>query len=81
MHINALTRLILINSGGILEKILFPGETCMQITCDLYKDWKFTEQGLPSDLIKRGMAVEDTNENNPTGIQLLMLDYPYAIEG
>ncbi|MCI50200.1 lipoxygenase, partial [Trifolium medium] len=24
----------------------------MQITCDLYKDWKFTEQGLPSDLIK-----------------------------
>jgi lipoxygenase len=27
------------------------------------------------------MAVEDTDENNPTGIQLLMLDYPYAIDG
>lgn len=53
MHINALTRLILINSGGILERMLFPGETCMQITCDLYKEWKFTEQGLPADLIKR----------------------------
>ena len=53
MHINALTRLILINSGGILERMLFPGETCMQITCDLYKEWKFIEQGLPADLIKR----------------------------
>jgi len=48
MHINALTRLILINSGGILERMLFPGETC-----DLYKEWKFTELGLPADLIKR----------------------------
>lgn len=53
MHINALTRLILINSGEILERMLFPGETCMQITCDLYKEWKFTEQGLLADLIKR----------------------------
>ncbi|CAK8560106.1 unnamed protein product [Lathyrus sativus] len=81
MHINALTRHILINSGGILEKILFPGETCMQITCDLYKEWKFIEQGLPADLLKRGMAVEDLDENNPNGIQLLLLDYPYAIDG
>ncbi|XP_058743456.1 linoleate 9S-lipoxygenase-like [Vicia villosa] len=81
MHINALTRHILVNSGGILEKILFPGETCMQITCDLYKEWKFTEQGLPADLLKRGMAVESLDENNPNGIQLLMLDYPYAIDG
>lgn len=27
------------------------------------------------------MAVEDPDENNPAGIQLLMLDYPYAIDG
>lgn len=27
------------------------------------------------------MAVEDPDENNPSGIQLLMLDYPYAIDG
>jgi lipoxygenase len=27
------------------------------------------------------MALEDQDENNSTGIQLLMLDYPYAIDG
>lgn len=81
MHINGLARLILINSGGILETILFPGEICMQISCDLYKEWRFNEQGLPADLLKRGMAVRDTDTNNPTGIQLLLLDYPYAIDG
>lgn len=53
MHINALARLILINSGGIFERILFPGEICMQISCDLYKEWRFNEQGLPADLLKR----------------------------
>jgi len=53
MHINALARLILINSGGILERILFPGEICMHISSDLYKEWRFNEQGLPADLLKR----------------------------
>ncbi|XP_061376036.1 linoleate 9S-lipoxygenase 6-like [Gastrolobium bilobum] len=81
MHINALARLILINSGGIHERILFPGEVCMQISCELYKEWRFDEQGLPADLLKRGMAVEDPDINNPTGIQLLLLDYPYATDG
>nr|KYP37641.1 Lipoxygenase 1 [Cajanus cajan] len=27
------------------------------------------------------MAVEDTDKNNPTGIQVLLLDYPYATDG
>ncbi|KHN22174.1 Linoleate 9S-lipoxygenase 5, chloroplastic [Glycine soja] len=81
MHINALARLILINSGGIFERILFPGEICMQISCDLYKEWRFNEQGLPADLLKRGMAVKDPDKNNPTRIQLLLLDYPYATDG
>ncbi|KAG4940706.1 hypothetical protein AAZX31_16G076100 [Glycine max] len=81
MHINALARLILINSGGIFERILFPGEICMQISCDLYKEWRFKEQGLPADLLKRSMAVKDSDINNPTGIQLLLLDYPYATDG
>lgn len=53
MHINALARLILINSGGILERTLLTGEISMQFTSDLYKDWRFDEQGLPADLLKR----------------------------
>ncbi|RDX63857.1 Linoleate 9S-lipoxygenase 5, chloroplastic, partial [Mucuna pruriens] len=81
MHINALARFIFINSGGILERILFPGEICMQISSDLYKEWKFDEQGLPADLLKRGMAVEDPDSNNPSGILLLLQDYPYATDG
>ncbi|KAG2381012.1 Linoleate 9S-lipoxygenase [Vigna angularis] len=59
----------------------FKGEICMQISCDLYKEWRFIDQGLPADLLKRGMAVQDPDMNNPTGIQLLLLDYPYATDG
>ncbi|CAL0305990.1 unnamed protein product [Lupinus luteus] len=81
MHINALARLILINSGGILERILFCGEFSMQISSELYKEWRFDEQGLPADLLKRGMAIEDPDVNNPTGIKLILQDYPYAIDG
>ena len=53
MHINALARGILINSGGVLEKILLSGEISMELSSELYKEWKFNEQGLPADLLKR----------------------------
>lgn len=53
MHANALARSILINSGGILEKTLFSGDVSMELSSMLYKDWRFDEQGLPSDLMKR----------------------------
>ncbi|KAG6628906.1 linoleate 9S-lipoxygenase 5-like isoform X1 [Carya illinoinensis] len=81
MHINALARRILINSGGILEKILFSGEVSMKLSSELYKRWRFDEQGLPADLVKRGMALEDEDPNNPTGVQLLFEDYPYGADG
>lgn len=29
----------------------------------------------------RGMALEDSDSNNPTGIQLLFQDYPYGVDG
>ncbi|XP_042958020.1 linoleate 9S-lipoxygenase 5-like [Carya illinoinensis] len=89
MHINALARRILINSRGILEKILFSGEVSMELSSELYKLWRFDKQGLPADLVKRsswknsskGMALEDEDPNNPTGVQLLFEDYPYGADG
>jgi lipoxygenase len=53
MHINALARSILINSRGILEKTLFSGEISMELSSELYKEWRFDEQALPADLVKR----------------------------
>ena len=53
MHVNALARRILINSGGILEKTLFTGEISMELSAELYKEWRFDEQALPADLLKR----------------------------
>ncbi|XWS36628.1 hypothetical protein CRYUN_Cryun20dG0101300 [Craigia yunnanensis] len=53
MHINALARSILINSGGILETTLFTGKFSMELSSELYKEWRFDEQALSSDLLKR----------------------------
>ncbi|KAI9176645.1 hypothetical protein LWI28_005445 [Acer negundo] len=78
MHINALSRSILINSGGILEKTLFTGEVSMELSSELYKKWRFDEQALPTDLLKRRMALDDPD--NPTGAQILFQDYPYGLD-
>lgn len=53
MYINALGRQILVNSGGALEHTVFPGKYSMEITANAYKDWVFTDQALPVDLLKR----------------------------
>ncbi|GLJ21754.1 hypothetical protein SUGI_0405850 [Cryptomeria japonica] len=79
MNINALARHILINAGGLIEKTVFPHEYSMEISAVVYKNWRFDEEGLPVDLLKRGMAVED--ESMPHGLRLMIQDYPYAVDG
>lgn len=80
LEINALARQSLINADGVIESCFTPGQYCMDISAAAYQhNWRFDLEGLPQDLLRRGMAVEDTSQ--PHGLRLLIPDYPYATDG
>ncbi|KAK6914681.1 PLAT/LH2 domain [Dillenia turbinata] len=80
LQINVLARQSLISNEGVIETCFTPGKYCMQISASAYKNfWRFDLEGLPSDLIRRGMAVADPTQ--PHGLRLLLEDYPYANDG
>ncbi|CAA6661597.1 unnamed protein product [Spirodela intermedia] len=80
MEINALAREALINAEGTIETCFSPGRYSLEISSVAYdKLWRFDEQALPADLIKRGMAVEDPTASS--GLKLTIEDYPFAADG
>ncbi|KMT13762.1 hypothetical protein BVRB_4g081380 [Beta vulgaris subsp. vulgaris] len=79
MPVNTIARQIALNADGLFEAAVFPRKYVGQWTSQMYKNWVFTEQALPRDLIKRGMAVSDSK--SPHGYKLLIEDYPYAVDG
>ncbi|KAJ3684255.1 hypothetical protein LUZ61_013419 [Rhynchospora tenuis] len=79
ININALARQHLINADGIIESTFSFEKYALELSSDVYKYWKLTEQGLPQDLLKRGLAVEDPS--SPNQLRLLIKDYPYAVDG
>ncbi|GLT82869.1 hypothetical protein SLE2022_012020 [Rubroshorea leprosula] len=80
LEINAQARETLINAGGVIETDFTPAKYCMLLSCAAYRDWwRFDMEGLPADLIRRGMAIPDPTQ--PQGLRLLIKDYPYATDG
>ncbi|RDX78494.1 Seed linoleate 9S-lipoxygenase, partial [Mucuna pruriens] len=79
ININGLARQSLINAGGIIEQSFLPGKYSIEMSSAVYKNWVFTDQALPADLVKRGLAIEDPSA--PHGLRLVIEDYPYAADG
>jgi len=80
MNINAAARKALISVNGVIEKTFTPGKFSLEISSKIYGAlWHFDDQGLPNDLLKRGMAVEDATSES--GVKLNFEDYPYARDG
>ncbi|KAG6691102.1 hypothetical protein I3842_10G048400 [Carya illinoinensis] len=69
-----------INAKGIIETNFTAGKYCRQISCYAYGNWwRFDQENLPADLIRRGVAVLDQTQAH--GLRLLIEDYPYATDG
>ncbi|EFJ14272.1 hypothetical protein SELMODRAFT_234610 [Selaginella moellendorffii] len=79
MAINAKARKSLINAKGIIERTFSLRRYSVEMSSLAYKGWRFDQEGLPADLLKRGMAVPDATSKG--GVKLIVEDYPYAVDG
>ena len=46
-------RMTLVNAGGLLERTFTAGRYAMQLSAEAYNGWRFADEALPADLIKR----------------------------
>lgn len=82
LEINAAARQSLICADGVIEKSFLPGKYAMEMSSAFYgAKWRFDQQGLPQELIARGLAVEDQTKTKAGGVKLLIEDYPFANDG
>ncbi|KAM3390864.1 hypothetical protein ACQJBY_012470 [Aegilops geniculata] len=89
LETNATARQIIFGAGdrrkgggiyrGIHEVAFFPSKYGMEMSSKAYRTWNFTELALPNELIKRGVARGDPKK--PEELELLIKDYPYAVDG
>lgn len=86
---NSTARHIVIGSGdqrqsgdlyrNMHEVNFFTGKYGMEMSSKAYASYNFTELAFPNELIKRGMARGDPKK--PEELELLIKDYPYAVDG
>nr|BAJ90467.1 predicted protein [Hordeum vulgare subsp. vulgare] len=57
----------------------FSGKYGMEMSSKAYSSYNFTQLAFPNELIKRGMARGDPKY--PEELELLIKDYPYAVDG
>lgn len=79
MNANVAARETFLNSGGRIERCFVTGKYSNEVSSIDYRSWRFDEQAIPRDLIRRGMAEPD--EEAEHGIRLHIEDYPYAQDG
>lgn len=79
VNLNAEGRTALISAAGRIETNFAAGKYSMEMVCQQYKKWRFDEQALPRDLLKRGIAVKDPRAKH--GLRLTIEDFPYAADG
>ncbi|KAK1589223.1 hypothetical protein Q3G72_031685 [Acer saccharum] len=80
MEINALARNVLVNAEGIIESTFSSNKYSTEYSSFVYgKKWRFDHEGLPNDLISRGLAIEDPSA--PHGLKLTIEDHPFANDG
>lgn len=53
LRMNCSARKALICAGGLIESCFTPGRFSMELSARAYESWRFEDEGLEADLLKR----------------------------